>query len=155
MRLLLVLFILCPLLELWLLVKVGAAIGALPVVALVILSAVLGIAVLRNAGGQTISLAQLRLRQRVSPMPALVDGFLLTLAGILLVLPGLLSDAAAVLLLIGPIRRLVSSRWGRPAMAGAYRADMEPEPGSARVDGPGHGRPDQPVVIDGEYRRES
>lgn len=143
MRLLLVLFIFCPLLELWLLVKLGAAIGALPVVALVVLSALLGLAVLRGAGWQAFSLAQLRLRQRESPMPALVEGFLLTLAGILLVLPGLLSDAVALLLLIGPLRRLLSRRWGRgaPVAAGIYEGSAEREI-------------ERPIVIEGEYRRE-
>jgi UPF0716 protein FxsA len=143
MRLLLVLFVICPLLELWLLVKLGAAIGALPVVALVVLSAMLGVAVLRGAGWQAFSQAQLHLRQRLSPMPALVDGFLLTLAGILLVLPGLLSDAVALLLLIGPLRRRLARRWGKgvPVTAGVYEASADRQV-------------ERPVVIEGEYRRE-
>jgi UPF0716 protein FxsA len=141
MRLLLVLFIFWPLLELWLLVKVGASIGAMPVIALVVLGVVLGLAVLRSAGWQALSVAKLRLQQRESPVPALVDGFLFAAAGLLLLLPGLLSDVAALLLLIRPVRHLLSRRWGRFVTAGIYTA------------GPSAG-PDQPTVIDGEYRRE-
>lgn len=145
MRLLLVLFIFCPLLELWLLLKVGAWLGALPVVAFVVLSALLGVAVLRTVGWQTLSLTQLRMRQRASPVPALFEGFLMAVAGILLILPGLISDGVALLLLIGPLRRLLLRRWSSlaPAATGAYSAAP-----------PIEGRQDPPVVIEGEYRRE-
>jgi UPF0716 protein FxsA len=150
MRLLLVLFIFWPLLELWLLVKLGASIGALPVIALVVLSAVLGLGVLRGAGWQALSLAQLRMHQRASPVPALLEGFLMALAGLLLLLPGLLSDAVALLLLIGPLRRLVSRRWGRVAPVAMYSAGLRDVPAGPMVEG----RSGQPDVIEGEYRRE-
>jgi UPF0716 protein FxsA len=101
----------------------------------------LGVAVLRTVGWQTLSLTQLRMRQRASPVPALFEGFVLAVAGILLVLPGLVSDAVALLLLIGPLRRLLLQRWSRLAPAGVQSAPID-------------GRPDQPVVIEGEYRRE-
>jgi UPF0716 protein FxsA len=156
MRLLLVLFIFWPLLELWLLVKVGSSIGALPVIAFVVLSAMAGLAVLRGAGWQAISQARLQLSQRASPVPALVDGFLLAGAGLLLMLPGLLSDVVALLLLIGPLRRLLSRRWGRAAAASMHVHGMR---GGAVVegvvvDGTIEGRGEQPALIEGEYRRE-
>lgn len=134
MRLLLVLFVICPLLELWLLLKVGAWLGALPVVALIVASALLGVALLRSAGWQTLALAQSQLRQRVSPLPALLDGFAMAVAGVLLVLPGLLSDGVAALLLIGPLRRWLLRRW-RPAMVGPVAGGSAPGP----------------VIIDGDY----
>jgi UPF0716 protein FxsA len=140
MRLLLVLFILCPLLELWLLLKVGTWLGALPTVALVVLSALLGMALLRRVGWQMLSSTQLRMRQHGSPVPALFEGFMLTLAGVLLLLPGLISDGIALLLLIAPLRRWLLARWGRMAMAASHTA------------GPGVRPP--PDVIEGEYRRE-
>jgi UPF0716 protein FxsA len=156
MRLLLVLFIFWPLLELWLLVKIGSAIGALPVVALVLLSAMLGVAVLRTTGWQTFAAAQQQMRQRASPVPALVEGFLVGLAGILLILPGVLSDAAALLLLIGPLRRLLARRW-RPAGSptGPHFTASSTAPGAGPyVESAAERQPQQPVVIEGEYRRE-
>lgn len=145
MRLLLVLFIFWPLLELWVLVKVGSSIGALPVIALVILGAVAGLAVLRGAGWQALSLARLRMSQHASPVPALVEGFLVATAGVLLLLPGLLSDAVALLLLVGPLRRLLARRWGRSVPAGVHVGQ-----GGPMVEG----RAEQRAVIEGEYRRE-
>lgn len=136
MRLMLFLFIFCPLLELWLLLKVGAWLGALPVVALIAASALLGVALLRSVGWQTLAMAQSQLRQRTSPVPALLDGFAMAVAGVLLVLPGLLSDGVALLLLFGPLRRWLLGRW-RPTVV------VQGAAGGMRAEGP--------VVIDGDY----
>jgi len=128
--------------ELWLQLKVGAWLGALPTVALVVLSALLGSAVLRRVGWRTLSLTRLRMAQQASPLPALFDGFLLALAGVLLLLPGLISDVLGLLLLIAPLRQRLVAGWatGSWRTAAAYSGVS----GAAR-----------PVeVIEGEYRRE-
>lgn len=137
MPLLLVLFVLFPLLELWLLVEVGDEYGALVPIALVVAAGALGVTLLRNAGWQTVAMAQDQLRRQASPLPALLDGFALVVAGILLVLPGLISDAIAALLLISPLRRWLLRHW-RPVTATVYT-------GSARPDA------QESVVIDGDY----
>lgn len=134
MRLMLVLFILFPLLELWLLLKVGAWLGPLPAIALVVASALLGMTLLRTAGWQTLAMAQAQLRRHASPVPALLDGFAMAVAGILLVLPGLLSDGVAAVLLIGPLRRWLLRRWQPPT------ATVRTGPGA-----------EGPVVIDGDF----
>jgi UPF0716 protein FxsA len=148
MRLLLVFFILCPLLELWLLIKVGAWLGVLPTLALVILSAVFGVALLRRVGWQTLSLTQLRMRRQASPMPALLEGFIMAVAGLLLLLPGLIGDGIGLLLLIPALRRRLAGRWAAPAMAGYGVA------GSVFNSSPGSTAPTERQVIEGEYRRE-
>lgn len=132
------LFILFPLLELWVLLKVGAAIGALAALGLVVASAVLGIAVLRLAGWQTLLSSRGRLLQGQSPAPELFNGFILAAGGALLLLPGLIGDVIGLLLLLPSLRRRLALRLFRrtPAMAAA--------PGAAAG----------PVVIEGEYRRE-
>jgi UPF0716 protein FxsA len=149
MRLLLVFFILCPLLELWLLIKVGAWIGVLPTLALVVLSAWLGMALLRRVGWQTLSLTQLRMRRQVSPVPALFEGFILAVAGLLLLLPGLLSDGIGLLLLIPALRRRLAGRWAGPAMAGYAGSGS-----AAAPEWSAGSRADESHVIEGEYRRE-
>jgi UPF0716 protein FxsA len=160
-----VVFLLFPLLELWLLIKVGAWLGALPTVTLVVLSTLLGVAVLRRVGWQTVSLAQQSmtqrgLRQQASPLPVLFDGFALALAGVLLVLPGLLSDIVGLLLLIAPLRRwllrgaLPGKRLrSRYAVVGGVAAAAR-QPGMACPDRPAAEDRPAPAVIDGEYRRE-
>ncbi len=115
--------------------------GALPVVALIVLSALLGMALLRRVGWHTLSLTQLRMRQQVSPVPALFEGFMLALAGVLLLLPGLLSDGLALLLLIAPLRRWLLGRLRRMPAAAVYVG----EPNRRAV----------PDVIEGEYRHAS
>ena len=142
-----IVFVLFPLLEFWLLLKFGAAFGALSAVALVVASALLGIAVLRLAGWQALLSGNARLRAGLSPAPELFSGFVLAIGGVLLLLPGLISDALGLLLLLPALRRWLAARlFGRmPVMApGAAGAANDDTAGS------GSG----PVVIDGEFRRE-
>lgn len=129
-------FIIFPLLEFWLLLKLGALVGAFAVLAIVIVSMVVGVRVLKVAGWRALFGSRLRLQRGESPAPELIDGFLLAVSGFLLLLPGLISDVIGLLLLIGPLRRLCSSRfaYNRAASAGPI--------------------PDGPVTIEGEYRRE-
>lgn len=138
MRPLFFLLVIFPLLELWLLIKVGSLIGALPTLALVLLSAALGGAVLRRAHWRTLWSIDFRLQRGESPAPELLDGFLVALGGLLLVLPGLISDAIGLLCLLPPWRRSLVRR-------AAGRRSASPHP---------HGRDDGPVTLEGEYRRE-
>lgn len=141
MRPFLIFFVIWPLLELWLLVQVGHWIGALPVMALVLVSALLGIALLRSVGWQTLVDVRSRMQRMDSPAPALLDGIAVAIAGILLLLPGLISDIAAALLLVGPLRRRLLRAW-QPPLAGTG-----PMPGGVRPDY-------ESVIIEGEYHRE-
>lgn len=131
------LFSVFPLLELWLLLKLGALIGAFAVLVLIVASVFVGIRVLRVAGWRTVFGSRLRLQRGESPAPELADGFLLALSGVLLVLPGLISDAIGLLLLIGPLRRYFAGRFAH---------------NRAAVNDPDC--PDSPITIEGEYRRE-
>lgn len=131
------LFIVFPLLELWLLLKLGALIGALAVLAIIAISMFVGVRILKVAGWRAWFGSQSRLQRGESPAPELVDGFLLAVSGVLLILPGLISDAAGLLFLIGPVRRLCAGRFARSR---AFVRAAEPAAG--------------PITIEGEYRRE-
>lgn len=138
------LFILFPLLELWLLLKVGALIGAVAVLALVVISALLGARVLQFAGWRTWLGSHWRLQRGQSSAPELVDGFLLAVGGVLLLLPGLISDAIGLLLLIAPLRRYFAGHFFRTGVTA-----VEPDRSqSAPLVMPGE-------TIEGEFRRES
>ncbi|HEY3698347.1 MAG TPA: FxsA family protein [Spongiibacteraceae bacterium] len=137
------LFILFPLLELWLLLKVGALIGAVAVLALVVLSALIGTRVLQLAGWRTWLGSRWRLQQGQSPAPELVDGFLLAIGGMLLLLPGLISDAIGLLLLISPLRRYFASRFFRASPTVTSAGTSQSAPLTVRGD-----------TIEGEFRRE-
>ncbi len=103
-------FFLFPALELYLLVQAGSLIGALGVVAEVFASAALGIAVLRFQGRQTLSSVQEELHAGRMPQDLLLDNLLVFFAGILLIVPGLLSDTLGLLLLVSPLRTLFRLR---------------------------------------------
>ena len=108
MPLLPLLVVIFPILELWVLLRVGAAIGAWPTIGLLLLAAGLGIAVLNRQGFQTLVRVRARMARGEEPTAAVLDGMVLAVAGLLLVIPGFLTDALALLLFVPPFRaRLV------------------------------------------------
>jgi UPF0716 protein FxsA len=104
------LFVVLPLAELWLLIRVGAAIGALTVVAWVVAAAGLGVAVIQRQGFNTLTQVRARLARGEPPAEAMLDGMLLALSGLLLVVPGLLTDVAGLLGLVPTLRRWLVRR---------------------------------------------
>jgi UPF0716 protein FxsA len=112
MRPLFLLFVLLPILELVVLIQVGTAIGVLPTIGLVLLAAATGIHLLRRQSLSTLSRAQSRLQAGDLPGQVLVEGFLITIAGVLLLSPGFITDIFAFCLLL-PWSRRVLVRWLR------------------------------------------
>ncbi|MEO3975129.1 FxsA family membrane protein [Streptomyces sp. CAU 1734] len=96
-------------LEVWLLTLVASAAGGLTVLALLVAGAVMGGAVIKGAGRRAFrNLTETLQRQQSGAEPSVPagsrgNGFLM-LAGLLILLPGLISDAAGLLLLIPPVR---------------------------------------------------
>jgi UPF0716 protein FxsA len=108
MRLALLLaFVAYPLLELALLIRAGQAIGFWPVLALIIGTGLLGVAILRRQGFKVIEKVSAALDEGREPVAPLADSALIFAAGSLLVSPGLISDALGVLLLIPQLRQLI------------------------------------------------
>ncbi|MBD3763976.1 MAG: FxsA family protein [Rhodobacterales bacterium] len=100
-----ILLILWPLVEIALFVTLGARLGLFGTLAVVLGTAVLGVALIRRQGAVTPATLRARMAAGADPGNALADGALIVLAGVLLVLPGFLTDALGGLLLIGPLRR--------------------------------------------------
>lgn len=103
-------FFLTPIVEMYLLIEVGGYIGTLPTVALVMLTAVIGVALLRIQGLATLTRGLARLQQGQLPAQELAEGLLLAVAGALLLTPGFVTDAAGFLLLFPP-SRAPAARW--------------------------------------------
>lgn len=140
-------FLAWPLIEIGLFVEIGGAIGLWPTLAWVLLSAALGVLVLRRQGQDAAM--QLRGGMRgIDPLSPLVHGVLTGLAGVLLILPGFLTDAIGLLLLLPPVRLALIGLLAR-------RVRMRTTAGSGFASGhiwPEHGRdPRQPAVLEGEY----
>lgn len=140
---LLVLFFALPLIELYLLIKVGGWVGALPTVFLVVFSAVLGVLMLRQQGFGVVRRFKATLERGQVPAMELLEGVLLALGGGLLLLPGFFTDALGFLCLVPPVRR-----WLVQAILDRYLLNRPgPPPGAPPVK-------DGPVTLEGEYRRE-
>jgi UPF0716 protein FxsA len=105
-------FTVVPLLELYFLIKIGSSIGALHTVAILVATALLGAVLIRWEGMRTLKDIAETFREGRVPAEQMVDGLLILAAGVLLITPGVLTDAAALLLLI-PLTRRVFKRWLR------------------------------------------
>lgn len=101
-----VLFLLFPALELYLLVTVGGMIGALNMVLWVFLSALIGIAAVRAQGQAAMFQVRSDLNAGKVPQEGFLEGLLRFFGGILLILPGLITDAIGLFLLLPIGRRL-------------------------------------------------
>lgn len=90
--------------ELWVLIEVASRIGVLETVGLLVLMPILGIWMVKRAGVAVFRRVQATLDAGGVPHREVVDGFLLLVAGVLLIVPGFISDAVGLLLLIPPVR---------------------------------------------------
>ena len=102
-----ILLLLVPAVEIAVFIKVGQVIGAWKVLALVFLSAILGVALLRYQSIGVIRRLDRDLKQGRTPDAGLFDGFLIVVGGVLLIVPGFVTDVIGLLLMIPFVRRLV------------------------------------------------
>lgn len=107
MLILLLLFVLMPILELWLLVRLSGVFGFWTALALILGTGMVGAVLARWQGFQVVQRIQTQLRQGVLPAQAIGDGALIFAAGVLLISPGLISDITGLLLLLPPVRKVV------------------------------------------------
>ena len=106
---LLVLFIALPLAEIVLLIEIGSRIGTLATLAILVLTAVMGASLAHREGLKVLWRIRDKMAQGIMPDEELIDGALILAAGIVLLTPGLLTDAAGLLLLV-PASRLALKR---------------------------------------------
>lgn len=104
---LLALFVVMPLLELWLLLLVGARMGWGPTLLLVLFTGVSGAWLAKAQGYWVLGAIQRDLAAGQMPAPRIMDGVMILLAGALLITPGLITDVAGFLLLVPATRQLI------------------------------------------------
>lgn len=134
-----------PLIEVFLFIQVGSEIGALPTVALCVLTAVAGAAMLRHQGLKAMTEARARLNRNEAPVDQVFDGLFLALAAVLLMVPGFFTDAIGALLLVPPVRRLMQKQ-----ILARTRFVMTGSPGPGQPGSQWRSR-DGSVIIEGEY----
>jgi UPF0716 protein FxsA len=101
------LFIVLPIVEILILVKIGMLTNILVPIAIVVVTGVVGTALARREGWKVMERIREDVRTGQMPADSLIDGFLVLLAGILFVLPGVLTDVVGIVLLFPPTRSLV------------------------------------------------
>jgi UPF0716 protein FxsA len=106
---LIVLFIVVPIAELYVIVQVGEAIGIWPTLALLLADALLGSFLLKHQGRGAWRRFNEALAQGRFPGKEVVDGLLIVVGGTLLLAPGFLTDIVGLILLIPPTRAIVRS----------------------------------------------
>jgi UPF0716 protein FxsA len=110
MPLLILLFIVIPIAELYVILKVGDLIGILPTIALLVADSLLGSWLLKSQGGTVWRRFQETMQAGRIPHREVFDGVLVIFGGAFLITPGFLTDIVGVLLLLPPTRALVR-RW--------------------------------------------
>lgn len=154
---LLIIFIVLPLLELAVLIQVGGEIGALWIIALIGLTAVVGVQLIRWQGLTTLLRANERIRAGTVPAREIAEGVMLALAGAMLIAPGFITDVMGFILLIPSLRIALAGaaikKW-RPVTVvvrnerEVYGAEVHESMSIERHSD------EKGDVIDGEFRRE-
>ena len=101
------LFIVLPLVEILILVKIGMVTSFWVPIAIVVVTGVVGTALARREGWKVLERMREDVRTGQMPADSLIDGFLVLLAGVLFVLPGVLTDVVGIVLLFPPTRSLI------------------------------------------------
>ncbi|MCA1656688.1 MAG: FxsA family protein [Actinobacteria bacterium] len=101
------LFVLAPLLELYVIIQVGQTIGALNTIALLLLVSVVGAWLVKREGMSVWRRFQHQVQAGIVPGREIADGVMILFAGALLLTPGFVSDVLAILLLLPPVRATV------------------------------------------------
>lgn len=182
-RILLLIFLIVPVVEIYLLIQVGGILGAWTTIFLVVFTAVLGAWLLRIQGFSTLQRVQNSLTRGEIPAIEMLGGVLLLLSGALLLTPGFFTDAIGFLLLLPAFRHglvlwflsrgkvmrggfgfksqhFSSSNYSTDDSA-TYNAsgNISQATDSTRGKGadkvtPAHARPHKPRIIEGEFREE-
>jgi UPF0716 protein FxsA len=147
-RLFLLILLGVPIIEIALFVEVGGAIGLLPTLGIVVASAIVGAALVRMQGLRALDRLRASVEAGGDPVGPIAHGALILVAGMLLILPGFLTDSLGVLLLIPAVRTQLIG-WGASRVTVRAAGYVRPGPAPSRdvIDA------DYEVVDEGRGRR--
>lgn len=137
-----------PLLEIMILIAVGQMIGFWPTFGLLVLAAVAGMLIIRDQGVSMVGRMFETMSRGGLAFTTMVDGYVVILAGSLLIFPGFISDALGLALLLPPLRRVILGAV-LPGFADARRTGAPPQQPESRQTN----APKQPIIIEGTYER--
>lgn len=140
--LILVILIAVPYLEFLVFLEVGSAIGGFQALLVTILTAIIGIYLIRQQGLVVMNRMHHTLQRGDSPVEDIFHGFFLLIAGLFFLLPGFITDTIALLLAIEPLRAVLGKIIVKNIGTAFYRAGVMPG------NNPVH---DEGIILEGEY----
>ncbi len=146
------LFIAIAIAEVYVLIGVGGLIGTGPTIALIILTGVIGVNMLKGQGISVFARFQEKLATGQAPAEEMVEGVLLVVAGAFLITPGFLTDTLGFLWLIPQSRdwfakKLIKLGWFKSVQNNGFDSQSDQNPYQP------HQTPQDDGVIEGEYER--
>ena len=151
MKVLLLLFIVMPILEMWVLITVGGIIGPLLTIGLVLLTACIGLTLLKYQGRGALLSARQKLAANEIPAREMADGLFFAVGGALLLTPGFITDAIGFACLTPGIRTAVIHFFSKHIFRSAsFRTQGFRHGNDGR---PGAEKPKSNQIIDGDFER--
>ena len=146
----LLLFFAMPIIEMYLLITVAGYIDALPTIGLVMLTAVIGVTLLRYQGLETLMRGTQKMRSGQMPAQEVAEGLLLAVAGALMITPGFVTDAIGFLILFPPTRLVIAHMMLARVQTHGFQG-----PGNTHQQTSANhsGHADKPRTLEGEYQR--
>ena len=108
---LLLLFVFLPMIELYLLIMLGARIGPMPTIGLIVLTGAIGATLARQQGLSTLAKIQNELKQGRAPTQELVEGAMIVVGGLVLLTPGILTDIFGFAMMVPGFRRSLAKQF--------------------------------------------
>ena len=105
-----ILIIAIPLIEIYLFIKIGTQIGAINTLALILITALLGIWYARFEGFNTLKSGITQLRKNELPVYEIISGAAITIAAVMLIIPGFATDIFGILLIFPYTRKILLSK---------------------------------------------
>ena len=152
-----IIFILVPLIELYILLEVGSIIGSGWTFLIIIATAILGTKLVKQQGLSTWQTIQQKMAQGQLPAQSLFDGICILVSGVLLITPGFMTDALGLLLLTPAFRSVTYQQMGhRVRVMGQHKFGQSGQTNFEQEQTTSFERDDtprNPTTLDGEYTR--
>ncbi len=147
-------FLIVPVVEIYLLIEVGQVIGALWTAFLVVLTAVIGVRLLKIQGISTLRRAQNKMQSAQAPAQEMLEGVGLILAGAFLLTPGFFTDTVGFVLLFPPARIWLVSKVVSYLMASGRFSQQDGVQGFRYESGQQQGKANSNIIEGVNYKRE-
>ena len=137
---LLLLFVFLPMIELYLLIMLGARIGPMPTIGLIVLTGIIGATLARQQGLSTLARIQNELRQGRAPTQELAEGAMILVGGLVLLTPGILTDIFGFAMMVPGIRKSLAKQFkvrfpkGFTSTRAGFQAGTKPRPEDDVID---------------------